>query len=68
MDIENLIQERNELRNKVTEKDSEIEKVKSQQGNVQIELEYLKRTNEMQMDKFDSKFSEFQRELTDLTD
>ena len=59
MDIENLIKERNDLRNKVAEKESETEKVKSQQGNVELELEYLKRTNEMQMDKFDSKFSEF---------
>lgn len=35
---------------------------------VTTELEYYRKSHDIQMDKFDKKFTEFQTELTELTD
>ena len=44
------------------------EKLKDQVRVLETELEYYRRSHEMQLDKFDKKFTEFQAELTNLTD
>ena len=68
IDIENLVRERNEQGSKVAEAQAQNERLREQVRVLETELEYYRRTHDVQLDKFDKKFSEFQRELTSLTD
>ena len=49
-------------------KEQENEKLKEQVRLVTTELDYYRKSHDLQMDKFDKKFTEFQRELTDLSE
>ena len=68
IDIENLICERNALQDQI-----KVLKQSNSEGNqrrkeVESELEFIRKTHESSMDKFEQKFVEFSQELTELTE
>ena len=68
IDAENLVKERNEVGKRLSEATIQNERLREQVRVLETELEYYRRTHEVQLDKFDKKFNEFQHELTALTD
>jgi len=67
-DVEALVKDRNALQQRLLEGQSENETLKEQVRMQLTEQEFYRKTNEQQLEKFDKKFDEFQRELSYLTD
>ena len=68
IEVENLIKERNDVGKSYAEANTQNERMREQVRVLETELEYYRRTHDVQLDKFDKKFNEFQRELTALTE
>ena len=68
IEVEHLLKAKNQSETTGSTMFNENEKLKDQVRVLETELEYYRRSHEMQLDKFDKKFTEFQTELTNLTD
>ena len=68
IDLEHLICERNKLQDRVTQLEQASALAESQAKQATQELEFVRRTHEAAMDKFETKFAEFSQELGELTD
>ena len=68
LDLDHVTRERDLVRETADLKTQECEKLKEQVRIVSTELEYYRKSHDLQMDKFDSKFNDFKNELTELTD
>ena len=68
IDLDNVTRERDMQRQSLDVKTEECAKLKEQVRVISTELEYYRKSHELQMDKFDQKFADFQNELNDLSD
>lgn len=68
IDLENLICERNKLQDRVSQLEQGGALAESQATQATQELDFVRRTHEAAMDKFEAKFAEFSQELGELTD
>ena len=68
IDLDNVTRERDMQRQSLDAKTEECAKLKEQVRVISTELEYYRKSHELQMDKFDQKFADFQNELNDLSD
>ena len=59
IEVENLIKERNEAQKDYAEANTQNERMREQVRVLETELEYYRRTHDVQLDKFDKKFNEF---------